>query len=175
MAPVESQVASMTTKWGMYSRPYLYWNHGITIVCTEESNSLNLVWTSGLASLLSHAWMQQEGFPASKANFHLLQTIIQTLHRLQPPRCSMDFSSHTEIGIYFANHLLSVQFYVWHLAHYSALESSHSTFPCWFTFQYSQTSNTRCIKSQNSNVSRIVLQLSLPNPLKPGVKSWMKM
>ena len=29
-------------------------------------------------------------------------------------------------------------------------------------------------KSQNLNVSRLVLQLSLPNPLKPGVKSWMK-
>ena len=32
-----------------------------------------------------------------------------------------------------------------------------------------------CIKSQNLNVSRLVLQLSLCNILKPGVKSWMKM
>ena len=40
-----------------------------------------------------------------------------------------------------------------------------------------QTSNTgiRHNKSQNLNVSRLVLQLSLPNPLKPGVKSRMKM
>ena len=38
-----------------------------------------------------------------------------------------------------------------------------------------QTFNTRCTKSQNLNVSRLVLQLSLPNPLKPGVKSRMKM
>ena len=30
-------------------------------------------------------------------------------------------------------------------------------------------------KSQNVNVSRLVLQLSLPNPQKPGVKSRMKM
>ena len=30
-------------------------------------------------------------------------------------------------------------------------------------------------KSQNLNVSHIVLQLSLPNPLKPGVKSNMKL
>ena len=42
-------------------------------------------------------------------------------------------------------------------------------------FGYSQTFNIRCTKSQNLNVSRLVLQLSLPNPLKPGVKSRMKM
>ena len=30
-------------------------------------------------------------------------------------------------------------------------------------------------KSQNVNVSRLVLQLSLPHILKLGVKSWMKM
>ena len=30
-------------------------------------------------------------------------------------------------------------------------------------------------KSQNLTVSYVVLQLSLPNPLKPGVKSSMKM
>ena len=41
--------------------------------------------------------------------------------------------------------------------------------------EYCQTSNTRCTKSQNLNVSRLVLQLSLSNPLQPGVKSSMKM
>ena len=30
-------------------------------------------------------------------------------------------------------------------------------------------------QTQNLNDSRLVLQLSLPNPLKPGVKSQMKM
>ena len=30
-------------------------------------------------------------------------------------------------------------------------------------------------KSQNLNVSRLVLQLSLPNPFKPGVKPRMKL
>ena len=30
-------------------------------------------------------------------------------------------------------------------------------------------------ESPNLNVPRLVLQLSLPNPMKPGVKSWMKM
>ena len=38
-----------------------------------------------------------------------------------------------------------------------------------------QTSNTRRNKSQNLNVSRLVLQLSLANPIKPGVRSRMKM
>ena len=40
---------------------------------------------------------------------------------------------------------------------------------------YHQTANIRCTKSQNLNVSHLVLQLSLPNPLKAGVKSRMKM
>ena len=45
----------------------------------------------------------------------------------------------------------------------------------WELLIYHQTSNISRIKSQNLNVSRLVLQLSLPNPLKPGVKSRMKM
>ena len=40
---------------------------------------------------------------------------------------------------------------------------------------YRKISNIRRIKSQNLNVCRLVLQLSLPNPMKPGVKSRMKM
>ena len=39
---------------------------------------------------------------------------------------------------------------------------------------YCQISNKRHTKSPNLNVSRLVLQLSLPNPLKPGVKSRVK-
>ena len=38
-----------------------------------------------------------------------------------------------------------------------------------------EISNIRRNKSQNLNDSRLVLQLPLPNPLKPGVKSRMKM
>ena len=38
---------------------------------------------------------------------------------------------------------------------------------------YHNISNIRCPKSQNLNVSCLVLQLSLPNPLKQGVKSRM--
>ena len=40
---------------------------------------------------------------------------------------------------------------------------------------YRQSSNISRTKFQNLNVSRLVLQLYLPNPLKPGVKSRMKM
>ena len=40
---------------------------------------------------------------------------------------------------------------------------------------YRQTSNISGTRSQNLNNSRLVLQLSLHNPLKPGVKSRMKM
>ena len=41
--------------------------------------------------------------------------------------------------------------------------------------RYSQTYNIRHTKSQNWNVSHLMLQLPLPNPSKPGVKSRMKM
>ena len=40
---------------------------------------------------------------------------------------------------------------------------------------YREISNIRCIKSQNLNVSRLVLQLSLCNLFKPGVKPKLKM
>ena len=40
---------------------------------------------------------------------------------------------------------------------------------------YGQISNIKRTNCQNLNVSRLVLQLSLPNLLKPGVKSIMKM
>ena len=40
---------------------------------------------------------------------------------------------------------------------------------------YSKISNIRCTKSPNLNVSRLIVQLSLPNPMTPGVKSRMKM
>ena len=39
---------------------------------------------------------------------------------------------------------------------------------------YRKISNTKRTKSPNLNVFRLVLHLSLPNPLKPGVKSRMK-
>ena len=40
---------------------------------------------------------------------------------------------------------------------------------------YRQTSSIKRIKYQNWNVSRLFLQLSLSNPLKPGVQSRMEM
>ena len=40
---------------------------------------------------------------------------------------------------------------------------------------YHKTSNISCTQSQNWNVSHLILQLSLPNLLKPGVESKMKM
>ena len=40
---------------------------------------------------------------------------------------------------------------------------------------YRKISNISRTKSQNLNKSRLVLQLSLPNPLQPGVESRMKM
>ena len=41
--------------------------------------------------------------------------------------------------------------------------------------EYRQFSNISRTQSPNINVYRLILQLSLPNPTKPGVKSRMKM
>ena len=41
--------------------------------------------------------------------------------------------------------------------------------------KYLKVSNIRRTKPQNLNASRLILQLSLPNPLKPGVQLRMKM
>ena len=61
------------------------------------------------------------------------------------------------------------------------LESALSTYPKIFTCPtwkrqdstYRKISNIICTKSQSLNDSRLVLPLSFPNPLKPGVKSRM--
>ena len=45
----------------------------------------------------------------------------------------------------------------------------------WRNTIYCKTFNMRHTKYQNLNISCLGLQLSLPNPLKPGVKSRMKM
>ena len=68
--------------------------------------------------------------------------------------------------------------------HYNVM-SSHwlNPYPEWsldpyqmlYHVSYCQTSNISCTKSQNINASCLVLQLSLPNPLKPGIKLRIKM
>ena len=44
-----------------------------------------------------------------------------------------------------------------------------------YVSNYRKVNSIRRTKSQNVNVSRLVMQLSLPNPLKLDVKSIMKM
>ena len=44
-----------------------------------------------------------------------------------------------------------------------------------YVYVYHQSTNKGRPKFQNLNVSRLVLQLSLPNPMKPGVKSRVNM
>ena len=51
----------------------------------------------------------------------------------------------------------------------------HSAIDILPMIKYHKVSNIRRTKSQNWNDSHIVLKSSLPNPLKPGVKSRMKM
>ena len=70
----------------------------------------------------------------------------------------------------------------WHYFKKIMFHDSNFTETCflWSEWQqvskkYCQTSNISHTKSKNLNVSRLVMQLSLPNPLKPCVKPRMKM
>ena len=62
---------------------------------------------------------------------------------------------------------------IWYLHPYPNIQSEPYTQAN--NEQYRKVSNIRRTKSQYLNDSRLVLQLSLPNPYKPGVKSRMKM
>ena len=69
-----------------------------------------------------------------------------------------------------------LQIHVIHIAIASAvalqaLVHSHG----WPSSDYRQTSRISRTKSENLNVPRLVLPLSLPDPLNPGVNSRMKM
>ena len=55
------------------------------------------------------------------------------------------------------------------LQHFTVIQKLHTQ------MKYRQTSNKRRTKSQLLNVSLIILQLSLLNPLKPSIKPIMKM
>ena len=44
-----------------------------------------------------------------------------------------------------------------------------------YHIKYRKISNISRTKSPNLNVSRLVVQLPLPNPMTPVGKSWMKM
>ena len=55
------------------------------------------------------------------------------------------------------------------------MELKYSGWIAQLNYNHCQTSDINHTKSQYWNVSRLILQLSLPNPLKPGVKSRMKM
>ena len=62
-----------------------------------------------------------------------------------------------------------------HLKTTTSLQTS-GTNDFWYSIStYGQISNIRHTSSQTLHVSRLVLQLSLPNPLNPGIKSGMKM
>ena len=60
----------------------------------------------------------------------------------------------------------------WIRIYYVLCSKTYST--CGNLF-YRKTSSISRTKSQNLNVCHLVLQLSLPNPLKPNVKLRMKM
>ena len=97
----------------------------------------------------------------------------------QMPSCSL---WHRCNGIYACMHLIVSQSQVTRITPYrmvincvfqSLLPSLSSALL--FGIDYRKIHNISHTKSPNLNVSRLVLQLPLPNPMKPGVKSRMKM
>ena len=65
----------------------------------------------------------------------------------------------------------------YHSIHWGLLQDPKSSqYPSWKShLTYRKISNIRRTKYPNLNVSHLALQLSLPNPMKPGVKLRMKM
>ena len=106
-------------------------------------------------------------------------------------RITFSSSGHAIKKAYQVSRILVVLWVLTHtsqtgtnMAYYSPQNKIH-TFRCgWcpcmvrgesLNTTYRQTSNITHIKLKKMNLSRLVLQLSLHNPLKPGVKSRMKM
>ena len=127
-----------------------------------ESHSLHLHWTSGPCYLVkmfcqclrSHCWAWQILTPTKDG-----QKII-----LSPP---WDF-------LYWygrLHHYTCTEMKPWSMSLYW-LPGKHLG-PL-TNMDYRKVSNIRRTKSQNLNVSRLILKVSLPNPLKPGVKLRMK-
>ena len=69
--------------------------------------------------------------------------------------------------IYFREHRSILPFFI--ICHHSYGKRRWHP-PSWKTRTYHKISNTRCTKSPNLNVSCLILQFSLCNLLKPGVK-----
>ena len=80
-------------------------------------------------------------------------TVVVVLWTELCPHCIFQTSSQILLDIY--------------RSYWPTLEELH--------IEYRQVSNIRRTKSQHLEDSRIVFRLSLPNPLKPDVKSRMKM
>ena len=74
--------------------------------------------------------------------------------------CSESVSTHKSLVIYRSH---------------KPLCNDYTFFYTNWKWNYRKFSNIRRTKSPNLNVPRIVLKLSLPNPMKSGVKSRMKM
>ena len=135
-------------------------------------------------------------------SIHLYTYHLQDRHISQIPLCKSDkyATSHhivPEMGTYSDHVHISVTQWcivgygvcaLWDLCH-SLIRHMVSRFVVFARFvsdieatlenmvmiSYRQVSNIRRTKSQHFKDSRTVLQLSLPNPLKPDVKSRMKM
>ena len=79
-----------------------------------------------------------------------------------------EFNATTHISIYFG----VMSQYLNNIIPYNIFEKLNCPYQ---NIIYRRIFNIRRTKSPNLNVSRLVLQLSLPNPMKPSVKSRMKM
>ena len=80
-------------------------------------------------------------------------------------------ASHVSWWLLSSNYL-EYDLHCWKTWHYTHVISSRSVIK---HKNCRKISNIRRTKSPNLNVSRLVLQLSLPNPMKPDVRSRMKM
>ena len=138
---------------------YLLWNcHRMNVIGFSEDKSI-LVQKIGLVPSSSKP-VSEQYWPKSMSPYGV--TRLQWLDSLRP--CAWQHISrlwnHKQIRIFI---------YIWNVSFYSV-----NVLYCDRIIDYCQFSNIRRTQSPSINVSRLVLRLSLPNPLKPRVKLRMK-
>ena len=90
---------------------------------------------------------------------------------LKSPHLITHNSDNSVVEYYFQDHITSLRTGWDNIVEEDYQTTSlNLTFLWWWLADYCQTFDISHTKCQQLNVSHLVLQLSLPNPLKPGVK-----
>ena len=118
------------------------------------------------------------GYPAKRALSAMIGSYLPFWYDTLVMTVAVDFHQYRHVSLQLKswNHLFWPQLLLFQSFHNRTLCANSPVFQIFEgQFTYRKVSNIRRTKSPILNDSRLVLQLSLPNPLKLGIKSRMKM